>query len=140
MQPHWGIRTERYKWIDYPLTGLRELFDLELDPTEMLNRATDPELKPTAEGLQRQLPLIRKQYGDNEQPTRTRPRVRAGARGRQWRGCVRTRVQKKRPALVQRLGVCEKPRRRPTFSQSNIIGDFRLTTVFGMGTGMARSP
>ena len=104
MQPHWGIRTERYKWIDYPLTGLRELFDLELDPTEMLNRATDPELKPTAEGLQRQLPLIRKQYGDNEQPTRTRPRVRAGARGRVWGSCVRPGCKKKTPSACSATG------------------------------------
>ena len=65
MQPHWGIRTERFKGIEYPLTGTQELYDLESDPTEMHNRAKDPELRPSAEGLQRQLALLRKQYGDN---------------------------------------------------------------------------
>lgn len=145
--------TVRYKRIEYPLTGSQELVDLESDPTKMHYRAKDPELRPSAEGLQRQLALLQKQYGDNKQPIRTRARVK-GPRVRpqsQARGSRLARAgscgvalfalgTKKRPALVQRLGVCEKPRRRPTFSQSNIIGDFRLTTVFGMGTGMARSP
>jgi hypothetical protein len=36
--------TVRYKWIEYPLTGSQELVDLESDPTEMHNRATNPEL------------------------------------------------------------------------------------------------
>ena len=68
--------TVRYKWIEYPLTGSQELFDLESDPTEMHYRAKDPELRPSAEGLQRQLALLQKQYGDNQQPIRTRARVR----------------------------------------------------------------
>jgi arylsulfatase A-like enzyme len=65
VQPHRGLRTERYRWIEHPLTGTQELYDLESDPTEMHNRAKDPELRPSAEGLQRQLALLRKEYGDN---------------------------------------------------------------------------
>jgi len=68
--------TVRYKWIEYPLTGSQELFDLESDPTEMHYPRTQSSLRPSAEGLQRQLALLQKQYGDNQQPIRTRARVR----------------------------------------------------------------
>ena len=73
--------TVRYKWIEYPLTGSQELFDLESDPAEMHNRAKNPAPRPRADGLQRQLALLRKQYGDNEQPIRTRARVQARESG-----------------------------------------------------------
>ena len=73
--------TVRYKWIEYPMTGSQELVDLESDPTEMHYRAKDPDLRPSAKGLQQQLALLQKQYGDNKQPIRTRARVQARGSG-----------------------------------------------------------
>jgi arylsulfatase A-like enzyme len=66
VQPHLGIRTERYKWIEYPLTGFRELFDLDRDPGEMQNLARSPEGTIPLQQLQEKLALLREQYGDRE--------------------------------------------------------------------------
>jgi arylsulfatase A-like enzyme/Tol biopolymer transport system component len=38
---NWGLRTERYKYVEYP-DGDVQLFDLWLDPDELTNRADDP--------------------------------------------------------------------------------------------------
>ncbi len=74
--PHWampcyGIRTERYKLIDYYTINEWELFDLEKDPDEMENLLNKEgmEVQPGYEevlmDLLSQLTALRKQYKDN---------------------------------------------------------------------------
>ena len=42
VHPHRGVRTDRWKLIEYPGTGEWELFDLQEDPDEIRNLASDP--------------------------------------------------------------------------------------------------
>lgn len=63
--------------------------------------------------------------------THDRP-MRPGPRGRG------TRKQKGAQPHSRLRSLRKKTRRLPTFSLGNIIGGARLTTVFGMGTGMAK--
>ena len=39
--PHWGVRTDRYKLIQFPNTDEFEFYDLQKDPFEMKNFAGD---------------------------------------------------------------------------------------------------
>lgn len=70
VQPHYGIRTERYKLINFYQQNEWELFDLQLDPDEMEN-LLDPEsyalhasYLPVAKQLAGQLQALRSQYKD----------------------------------------------------------------------------
>lgn len=49
-----GIRTDTWKYVEYE-TGLRELFNLEIDPFEMNNLASDSQYTATQQSLARQL-------------------------------------------------------------------------------------
>jgi len=40
---HWGIRTDRYKYVRFPDTDEVELYDLKKDPSENENQAKKPE-------------------------------------------------------------------------------------------------
>lgn len=50
MPPAWGLRTDRYKYVEYA-TGDVQLFDLEADPHELTNLAPDPAMAATASML-----------------------------------------------------------------------------------------
>lgn len=53
-----AVRTARYKYAEYA-TGARELYDLAIDPYEMVNRATDPAYATTRNELAAQLAALK---------------------------------------------------------------------------------
>lgn len=70
VEPHYGIRTDRYKLISYYGIHERELFDLERDPNEMesLLRRSGYKIAPgyedTVHSLVGQLKGLRQRYKD----------------------------------------------------------------------------
>ena len=63
--PHRGVRTHRYKLIDYYTDhGYKELFDLHADPDELHNIYNDPKNKPIIKNLEAELARLRQQYKD----------------------------------------------------------------------------
>lgn len=66
VQPHYGIRTDRYKLIHfYYSMDEWELFDLEKDPNELNNRINDPEYSDVLKSMKAELKQQQKFYGDN---------------------------------------------------------------------------
>ncbi len=69
--PHYGIRTERYKLINYYTINEWEMFDMEKDPDEMDNLMIEagykirPEYEDVFKDLLQQLTELRKAYKDN---------------------------------------------------------------------------
>ncbi len=64
--PHRGVRTERYKLIQYYGEGeYWEMFDLEKDPYELNNLYRDSAYKPATEELKRKLQRLKRYYHDN---------------------------------------------------------------------------
>jgi arylsulfatase A-like enzyme len=64
VEPHYGVRTERYKLIRFPRIDAWELYDLERDPRELDNRAAAPELASVRAELATELERLRVLYGD----------------------------------------------------------------------------
>ena len=65
VQPHYGIRTDRYKLIHfYYSMDEWELFDLEKDPHELRNLINDPEYANVVKQMKIQLEEEQKKYGD----------------------------------------------------------------------------
>ena len=64
--PHRGVRTSRYKLIEYFAEGpdVWELFDLERDPDELVNRYGDPGRQPLVTELKAELRHLQDQYDD----------------------------------------------------------------------------
>ena len=54
----WGLRTERWTYAEYE-TGETELYDLDADPFELRNLASDPEHAPVAEALAERMRALR---------------------------------------------------------------------------------
>jgi arylsulfatase A-like enzyme len=52
------VRTKQFKYAEYT-TGGRELYDLAIDPFEMVNRATDPAYASTRAVLAAQLAALK---------------------------------------------------------------------------------
>ena len=71
VEPHYGIRTDRYKLISYYKINQWELFDLEKDPDEMESLCIgggyriQPGYEAIAAGLVGQLRELRDHYGDH---------------------------------------------------------------------------
>jgi len=65
VQKHNGIRTERYKLINYYELGEKELFDLKLDPSELKSVYNDPEYTETQIQLEQELAVLKSYYHDN---------------------------------------------------------------------------
>jgi arylsulfatase A-like enzyme len=62
------IAERRWKWIEYPEAGQRQLFNLANDPHERHNLADDPAYQPQAERLAARLKTALKELGDPLQP------------------------------------------------------------------------
>lgn len=60
--PYYGVRTDRYKYVNWSY-GEEELYDLQADPYEMENRATDPAYAETKAELLKLANRLRKCKG-----------------------------------------------------------------------------
>lgn len=67
VQPHYGVRTDRYKLIYYNKLGEWELYDLEKDPRELRNVYTDKSYAGTVKKLKTELARLRKDLDDRDQ-------------------------------------------------------------------------
>ncbi len=66
VQPHYGIRNERYKLIHYYYNiDTWEFFDLEKDPNELQNSYDNPEYAEIITGLKKELYSLQKKYDDD---------------------------------------------------------------------------
>jgi arylsulfatase A-like enzyme len=67
VQPHYGVRTERYKLIYFNRSDQWELFDLFQDPHELRNAYTDPAYARTVRELKAELKRLRTELDDHGQ-------------------------------------------------------------------------
>jgi arylsulfatase A-like enzyme len=67
VQPHYGIRTERYKLIHFNKINEWELFDLGKDPRELFNIYSDPARAEILRDLKSELGRLRQQLDDRDQ-------------------------------------------------------------------------
>ena len=66
VQPHYGIRTDRYKLIHYYYDiDVWELYDLKEDPNELTNLYSFADKKGLVKKLKRELYKLQKEYGDD---------------------------------------------------------------------------
>jgi arylsulfatase A-like enzyme len=65
VQKHNGVRTERYKLINYYELGEKELFDLDTDPKEMKSVYDHPEYADIQSQLEKELARLKDYYGDD---------------------------------------------------------------------------
>ena len=65
VRPHYGIRTDRYKLVHfYGELNVWELYDLEMDPHELMNVYDDPDYAEIAAELLGQLEDLQHEFGD----------------------------------------------------------------------------
>jgi arylsulfatase A-like enzyme len=67
VQPHYGVRTERYKLIYFNKIKQWELFDLQKDPRELKNLYTDPAYASTVRTLTAELYRLKNELKDENQ-------------------------------------------------------------------------
>jgi arylsulfatase A-like enzyme len=67
VQPHYGVRTEKYKLIYFNKINEWELYDLENDPKEMKNLYNDPALAETVKKLKDEMYRLKKELKDENQ-------------------------------------------------------------------------
>jgi arylsulfatase A-like enzyme len=67
VQPHYGIRTERYKLIYYNKLDQWEMFDLLVDPHELNNLYSDPAHAETVKQLKAEMYRLKRELKDNDQ-------------------------------------------------------------------------
>ena len=60
--PHEGVRSDRYKLINFYKNDGFNLFDLETDPNEMQDLSNNPEYQDVMKEMKRKLAQLRKQY------------------------------------------------------------------------------
>ena len=79
VQPHYGIRTDRYKLIHfYYDVDVWELYDLKTDPNEMTNSYADRDKRGLVRRLKRKLAKLQKEYGDDVSLEQMREVTRKG--------------------------------------------------------------
>lgn len=59
-----SVRESRWKLIDYPRMGIRQLFDLQRDPEELNNLADNPRHRPQLDRLLGRLHSLQEELGD----------------------------------------------------------------------------
>ena len=59
---HFGVRTDRYKLIYFPVTDEWNLFDLTEDPAEMNSVHDDPDYAPIRQSLEAEFSRLRKEF------------------------------------------------------------------------------
>lgn len=65
VQPHYGVRTDRYKLIHFYFNiDEWEFYDLEKDPNELHNEYANPEYAGVIAGLKEEIIRLQRQYGD----------------------------------------------------------------------------
>ncbi len=65
VQPHYGVRTDRYKLIHFYYNIEKwEFYDLEKDPNELTNQYNNPEYTETIKKLKKEITKLQKQYND----------------------------------------------------------------------------
>ena len=67
IDPHYGIRTERYKLIYFNKIDAWEMFDLKTDPHELKNVYADPAQAGTVKQLKADLARLRTTLDDHDQ-------------------------------------------------------------------------
>jgi arylsulfatase A-like enzyme len=67
VQPHYGLRTQRYKLIYFNKIDRWELFDLEKDPHELKSVYADPAYADTVKSLKTELYRLKKELKDEDQ-------------------------------------------------------------------------
>ncbi len=67
VQPHYGLRTERYKLIYFNKIDQWELFDLQKDPRELNNVYENPAYRTTLNRLKEELYRLKKELKDEDQ-------------------------------------------------------------------------
>jgi arylsulfatase A-like enzyme len=67
VQPHYGVRTERYKLIYFNRLDCWELFDLQRDPHELHNLYDQPRYAPVVRRLKDELARLRRELDDHDQ-------------------------------------------------------------------------
>ncbi len=67
VQPHYGVRTDRYKLIYFNKLDQWELYDLESDPHELKNVYSDPARAGTVKRLKAELYRLKKELKDENQ-------------------------------------------------------------------------
>jgi arylsulfatase A-like enzyme len=66
VQPHYGVRTDRYKLIHfYYNIDVWEFYDLQKDPNELTNKINDPAYQKTIKELKAEIVKLQKKYHDD---------------------------------------------------------------------------
>ncbi len=66
VQPHYGVRTDRYKLIHfYYNVDVWEFYDMERDPNEVSNQIDNPKYKKIIKELKAELTQLQQQYNDD---------------------------------------------------------------------------
>jgi arylsulfatase A-like enzyme len=68
VEPHYGVRTERYKLIYFNRVNEWEMFDLQKDPQEMNSIYNDATYAPVVVDMKTELTKLRQQYQDTDAP------------------------------------------------------------------------
>ncbi|MDB6025389.1 MAG: sulfatase [Verrucomicrobiales bacterium] len=67
VQPHWGVRTDRYKLIYFNKIKEWELYDLQADPHELKSVYEDPKYAKIRAELTQEIERLRKELDDRDQ-------------------------------------------------------------------------
>jgi arylsulfatase A-like enzyme len=67
VQPHYGVRTERYKLIYFNKIDQWELFDLAKDPHELKNVYAEPAYAEAVKVLKAEMYRLKKELKDEDQ-------------------------------------------------------------------------
>jgi arylsulfatase A-like enzyme len=77
---HYGVRTDRYKLMNFYQIKEWELYDLQADPREMRNVYGDPNFARVKEELHAELDRLRKQYAVPDDTTPLKPAKKSAAK------------------------------------------------------------